>query len=333
MRIISNYEGSSINLLSYNDENNSAFLSLKEENDGYSQYYNFIADNKTINVGKIFIKNIDFSKYYNESFVYLPYERRASNWERISSNMLTVRNDTLEIIVPPNEITEVSLVPRYTQNELNQFVETIFGYNFINIKQDVLTKIEIGSTTLPTVFVIGRQHPGETLSSFFIEGMIKSIIENGLHEKYHYVFYPIVNTLGVKNGCHRYVNGIDFNRSWALENPPQEITYLKNELDLYNIKYFIDVHDDEITPNNYIRTNGKFSKEQFSNFDILKFINPLNRWVKEFVYQGDFIDLHEKTANDYALKKYKCTSILVELSIRKDYTDCKNTGYQFALEL
>lgn len=333
MKIISDYEGSSIDILSYDVESNSVKLSLKKENDKYSQYYNFIVENTENKEGTIFIKNIKLSKYYEKNSIYLPYKKVSYDWEKISPDQFSVKDDTIEIIINPNERVEISLVPKYTQKELNEFMGTLKNYDFINIYQDLITKIEIGSTTFPTIFVIGRQHPGETLSSFFIEGMINSIIKNKLYNKYHFVFYPIVNTLGVKNGCHRYVNGIDFNRSWNISNPPEEIIYLKSELDLYKVKCFIDVHNDEITPINYIRANGNLPKKQFKNLNVLKSMGPLYRIIRGIIKQKKIIDVHSKTAREYVRKKYKCISILVELSMNEDYKGCEKIGYQFILDL
>lgn len=333
MKIISNYDGSSIDILSYDDNTNSIQLSLKKEKDDYGQYYNFIAENTKNIKGTIFIKNIRLSKYYEKNSIYLPYQRFSSNWKKINSDQFSVTDDTIKIIINPNEKVEISLVPRYTQENLDEFTKTLENYNFINIRQDSLTKIEIGNTKNPTVFVIGRQHPGETLSSFFIEGMINSIIKNKLYNKYHFVFYPIVNTLGVKNGCHRYVNGIDFNRSWNVNNPPNEIKYLKEELNLYKIKYFIDVHNDEITPINYIRADGNLPKKQFYNLKVLKSMSPFYRMIRGIIKQRKIIDVHSKTAREYVRKKFKCISILVELSMKEDYKSCEKTGFQFILDL
>ena len=45
MKIITDYDGSSIDILSFDQKSNSVNVSLRKENDGYSQYYNFIVDN------------------------------------------------------------------------------------------------------------------------------------------------------------------------------------------------------------------------------------------------------------------------------------------------
>lgn len=327
MKLISNYEGSSIEFISYDEKTNSVQLSLRLENDDFNPYYNFIVDNKNGDLAKVFINNIDFSKYYNKNYIYLPYKKVYKTWERISTEDLSAKNDTLGITIHPNEVAEISLIPRYTRQDLTNFVKTIMEYDFINIKHDILTKIEIGDKNRPSIFVIGRQQPGETLASFFIEGMINSIIKNNLYKKYHYVFFPIVNTLGVQTGCYHYIDGIDFNKSWNLGAPPREIGQIIKTLELYKPKYFIDVHNNEIIPTNRIKAEGNLPKDTFTNFELLKPMSSLRRLIE------NIIDLHEQTAIEYVKEEYDCTSILIDLSMKNDYKECEEIGYQFISEL
>lgn len=333
MKIITDYDGSSIEIKSYNKETNSVELSLRKENGGYSQYYNFFVENEEDKEGIIHIHNIKLSKYYEKDSIYLPYFKVKDKWERINKEQFEAKESELIIKIKPMQKGEISLVPRYTQNDLDKFTEKLKEYDFIKIYNEVLTKIEIGEDTNPTIFVIGRQHPGETLSSFFIEGMIQSIIQNKLYENNHFVIYPIANTIGVKEGCHRYVNGVDFNRSWNVSNPPREIQYLKKELASYKMTYFIDVHNDEITPVDYIRANGKFDYEQIADLKVLKSMSPLYRLIRGIIKQRKIIDIHSKTAREYVRKKYKCTSILIELSMNSEDDRCRNKGCNFIFEL
>lgn len=336
MKIISNYEGSSIDILKYNDNQNIAYLSLKKENNSYSQYYNFIIENNQNKDGYVYIQNIKLSKYYDKDSIFFPYKRllTSNDWNRIDNNSFSISDNMLMIKLNPNEKFEISLVPRYTNEHLERFLDTIKNLEYVKISHNIIPKIELGDSNLPTIFVIGRQHPGETLSSFFIEGMINSIINSKqLLSKYHFVFYPIVNTIGVKNGCHRYINGTDFNRVWQSNKCPEEIKYIKKELQLYNIVYFIDVHNDEITPMDYIRVSGNFTKEKIADFVVLKAMNPLYRLLRSIVKQKKIINISFKTAREYVRKKYGCTSILIELSMKENYTNSTIKGKKFIHEL
>ena len=336
MNVLSNYDGSSIDILKYNNDENSVYLSLKKENDSYSQYYNFIIDNNQNTDGYIYIQNIKLSKYYDKDSIFFPYKRldASNDWQRIDDSSFSIADNMLIIKVEPNAKFEISLVPRYTKEHLERFFDTIKNFEYLKISNNIIPKVDLGNTKLPTIFVIGRQHPGETLSSFFIEGMINSIIQNNkLLAKYHFVFYPIVNTIGVKNGCHRYIDGIDFNRVWQSNKAPKEIQFIKEELRLYNLLYFIDVHNDEITPMDYIRISGNINRKSIAGLTVLKSMNPLYRLLRSIIKQKKIINLSYKTAREYVKKHYGCTSILIELSMKENYKDSILKGKKFILEL
>ena len=335
MKITTNYDGSSIEIINNNEELNIVELSLKKENKKYSHYYNFKVENEKKEKGTIIIKNIDNSPYYSNETVYLPYIKKPqSEWEKIDSKTVSILKDRLEIKIEPEENMEISLVPRYTHNELNEFIKTIKSESKINIEEDVLTKIEFGEKSAPTILVIGRQHPGETLSSFFIEGMIKAVLSNQeKFKKYHFVFFPIVNVIGVQKGNHRYTNNVDYNRSWNKKDTPKEIKYLKEQIKLNRIKYFIDIHNDEITSKDYIRTDFNIEKEQIANIQVLKDVTKLRRFIRALIKERKIIKLKDKTAREYVKKIYKCKSILLELSMKEDYRKLEKKGFKFILEL
>ncbi|MBQ3145175.1 MAG: hypothetical protein IJB90_01095 [Clostridia bacterium] len=335
MKITTNYDGSSIEIINNNKELNIVELSLKKENKKYSHYYNFKVENEKKEKGTILIKNIDSSPYYSKESVYLPYIKKPqSEWKKIASKTVSILKDRLEIKIEPEESMEISLVPRYTQNELNEFIRTIKSESKIKIEEDILTKIEFGEKSAPTILVIGRQHPGETLSSFFIEGMIKAALSNqGNLKKYHFIFFPLVNVTGVQKGNHRYTNNVDYNRSWNKKDSPKEIKYLKEQIKLNEIKYFIDVHNDEVTSKDYIRTDLNIDKKQIANIQILKDVTKFRRFIRALVKEGKIIKLKDKTAREYIKKKCKCKSILLELSMKEDYQKVEKKGFEFILEL
>ena len=145
----------------------------------------------------------------------------------------------------------------------------------MKIENDIVVKLVIGDVGKPANILIARQHPGETLSSFFLEGIIKEILSNkNLLDNYCFVIFPLVNINGVKYGSHRYYNNNDFNRCWNGNNI-KEINYIKNELKKYNINDFIDIHNDELTNFSYVRTNNKINND--IGFTIL---NDMNKFVR-----------------------------------------------------
>lgn len=177
--------------------------------------------------------------------------------------------------------------------------------------------------------MIGRQHPGETLSSFFIEGMIEEIIENKL--KYHFLIYPIVNQEGVKNGNHRYFNETDYNRSWNKQDAPQEIKYIREMVKKTKPQYFIDVHNDEISSKDYVTMKSNIT--EIGGIQVLKPRSTIKRFIRAIIKQHKIINPRLKTAREYIQQEYNCKSILIELSMNEEYTKAKNKGKKFIIDL
>lgn len=325
MRIVSDYDGASIKVDRIDYSNNSAYLSLVEENKNASHYYNFIAINESPNTGKVIIANLNQSAYYSKNN-FSPYQRLGDTWSKMDKSSYSIEGSNIVFFVPGNSAKEISLLPRYIKKDLINFCKS----NNIAYKDTTLIKIELGNVKKATTFIIGRQHPGETLSSFFIEGIIKEIVSNPeLQENYHFLIYPIVNTIGVQKGNHRYTSGVDFNRSWNEPSPPSEIYYLKSELQkCNNLQYFIDVHNDEITPTDYIRMTNQSSKT-IGNIQVLESMSNARRFLRALFKQKKIINLNQQTAREYVEKKYSCTGILVELSMNDDFNEIPKKGKVF----
>ena len=196
MNILYNYDGASIKLIKNDIENNILYLSLNEENGKYSHYYNFIIENQEERNGVIYIKNMQNSPYYRKDIKNIPYIK-VDKWKRLKDFSINDENE-LVINIKPKTKQEISLVPRYVQENLEQFLGKEDNKKIKSVFYPV-DEVIIGDIKLPAIIFIARQHPGETLSSFFIEGVIEEILNSkDILEKYCFVIYPIVNMDGVK---------------------------------------------------------------------------------------------------------------------------------------
>ncbi len=110
-------------------------------------------------------------------------------------------------------------------------------------------------------WVIARQHPGETMGSWWIEGLLERLIdpENeaaaSLCEKATLNIVPCMNLDGAKRG-HLRTNaaGTDLNRAWrnaSMEKSP-EVYMVRERMRATGVDFFLDVHGDEAIPNNFL---------------------------------------------------------------------------------
>jgi hypothetical protein len=111
--------------------------------------------------------------------------------------------------------------PRYRNIlTITKLCETA-GKNTVNLITISAGKIPVEDCKV--VWVLGRQHPVETTSSFMVEGLVTHLLETvareggkgGMIDQYVFKIVPMVNPDGVIHGNTRAeLTGIDPNRVW-----------------------------------------------------------------------------------------------------------------------
>ena len=111
------------------------------------------------------------------------------------------------------------------------------------------------------IWLIARQHPGETMAQWIAEGIILQLAEHFAkqHANSSAVSFYIVanmNPDGTALGNHRTnANGINLNRHWATPDPLlcPEVYWVKQAMLQYGVDAFIDIHGDETLPYNFMQ--------------------------------------------------------------------------------
>lgn len=111
------------------------------------------------------------------------------------------------------------------------------------------------------IWVTARQHPGESMAEWFIEGLLGRLLddEDGAVRKLlqNNVFYvvPNMNPDGSVRG-HLRTNaaGVNLNREWekpSLEQSP-EVYHVLRAMDQTGVDMYLDIHGDENLPYNFV---------------------------------------------------------------------------------
>lgn len=111
------------------------------------------------------------------------------------------------------------------------------------------------------IWVTARQHPGETMAEWFIEGFLSRLLDDedgvarSLLESCVFYVIPNMNPDGSVRG-HLRTNaaGVNLNREWAepsLEKSP-EVYYVLNMMQATGVDFYLDVHGDEVLPYNFV---------------------------------------------------------------------------------
>jgi murein tripeptide amidase MpaA len=111
------------------------------------------------------------------------------------------------------------------------------------------------------VWVIARQHPGETMAEWFVEGLVERLIDASdpvaraalALADFHIV--PNMNPDGsVRGNLRTTATGANLNREWlapSMELSP-EVFLVRQRMEETGVDLFIDAHGDEALPYNFV---------------------------------------------------------------------------------
>ena len=150
-------------------------------------------------------------------------------------------------------------------------------------------------------WIIARQHPGETMAEWLVEGLLHRLLDEDdpvasalLHKAVFYVV-PNMNPDGSYRGHLRNnAAGMNLNRAWAqptMERSP-EVFLVRQKMEATGVDFFLDVHGDEGLPYNFIagsdgipRWNDRLAHLQGRYVDELLRLSP--DFQKDFGYPVD----------------------------------------------
>ena len=111
------------------------------------------------------------------------------------------------------------------------------------------------------VWAVGRQHSGETMASWWMEGALDCLLDpadpvgQGLRQAATVHLAPLVNIDGAARGNLRgNAAGIDLNRQWHGPDPAKapEIAAVLAAMDATGVDLSLDVHGDETLPHVFV---------------------------------------------------------------------------------
>lgn len=190
-------------------------------------------------------------------------------------------------------------------------------------------------TVKPRIWIIARQHPGETMAEWFVEGMIRRLTGMGdwagdpigarLRESAVIRLVPNMNPDGSALGNLRTnAAGANLNREWMTPDVQRspEVLSVRSAIAQTGIDMFFDIHGDEVLPYNFVAGSEMlpdFTAEQLatqSSFvSRFKAISPDFQDVEGYPvgkYQEDALTL----ASKYMAHQYGCLSLTLEMPFK-----------------
>ena len=182
-----------------------------------------------------------------------------------------------------------------------------------------------------TLWMIARQHPGESMAEWFIEGFLNRLLDaddpvaKRVLEQAVYYIVPSMNPDGAFNGNLRTnAAGIDLNRAWAQPSAEQspEVYYVQQLMQQTGVDCFLDIHGDEELPYNF--ADGC---EGIPNYDrrhqaleeafksVLLALSP--DFQTEYGYEKDAPgQANLSLASQYVGETYRCLSFTIEMPFK-----------------
>lgn len=279
IKVNTRFDGGSIDVVNLNNPQNLQFKIRKDTNSHFAQWFYFQLNNVKGQHLKLRIDDLKNSAYpggWENYNVCVSYDNQY--WFRLASHF---DGDNLDfsLIAESNSVYFAYFEPYSYQRHLE-----LIGYSN---QSSLVTHHILGETAEKRnldllivgnieakhkIWITARQHPGETMAEWFMEGLIHKLLdeEDALSRTLltDCVFYlvPNMNPDGACNGNLRVnTKGVNLNREWltpSIEKSP-EVYFVRQKMQETGVTMSFDIHGDENLP--YVFTAGCFDNPSFSS--------------------------------------------------------------------
>jgi murein tripeptide amidase MpaA len=181
------------------------------------------------------------------------------------------------------------------------------------------------------VWILARQHPGETMGQWFMEGVLERLLDaddadaRAVLEGAVFHLVPLMNPDGAAHGNQRTnAAGRNLNREWLSPSHKEspEVFAVRKAMIASGVDLFLDVHGDEDTP--YVFAAGCEGNPGYSpRIDALEdlFMRSLMELDEDFQRRYGY-DLDEpgeadlSVAANYAGERFDCLALTLEMPFK-----------------
>ena len=269
MRITANFDAGNIDVISLEDKKNIQLAIRPDEGGEFFQWFNFRLEGQ---INEQYVLNIlnagqaAFPAGWEDYQAVASYDREY--WFRLPTSYQDGKL-TINVELEYDSI-QIAFFAPYSYERHQDLLAAVQMHPFVTLehlgdtldKRDLtLVKISDGDSSSEdnkrNIWITARQHPGETMAEWLVEGLIYSLLDGDnatgklLLDKANFYIVPNMNPDGSVRG-HLRTNavGTNLNREWSnpsLEKSP-EVFYVINKMEATGVDLFYDVHGDEEIP-------------------------------------------------------------------------------------
>lgn len=269
MNIFSNFESGNINVVNADSPQNIQLTIPADKHTDIAQWFHFRLESEAQVSHHFEIQGLAKSAYpegWKDYDVVASYDREE--WFRIPAKF---DGDTLQFdIIPEHESMFFAYFAPYSYDRHQDLLHSAQTHpackletlGVTNDNNDIsLLTIGEPSPEKKNIWIIGRQHPGETMAEWFIEGFLQRLLDEtdtvgrSLLDKVVIRAVPNMNPDGSIRG-HLRTNGlgVNLNREWqtpSMERSP-EVYLVRERMLETGVDMFLDIHGDEAIPYNFV---------------------------------------------------------------------------------
>ncbi|BDM64166.1 hypothetical protein NFHSH190041_16180 [Shewanella sp. NFH-SH190041] len=265
MRISANFDAGNIQVISLDDKDNIQLAIRPDEGGEFFQWFNFRFEGQAGSIYRLNITNAGESSYtkgWENYQAVASYDRQS--WFRLPTRY---ENGQLLIEVALDcEAIQIAYFAPYSYERHLDLLSAVQLHPEVSLEHLGLTldgrdmtlvKVGDGNPDKKNIWITARQHPGETMAEWLIEGLLNRLLDSecatakALLDKANFYIVPNMNPDGSARG-HLRTNaiGVNLNREWqtpSLEKSP-EVYYVTQKMQQTGVDLFYDVHGDEGLP-------------------------------------------------------------------------------------
>jgi murein tripeptide amidase MpaA len=220
------------------------------------------------------------------------------------------------------------------QSELTELVslgQTVDGRDFDML---VIEDSEVDLAEKLNVWMIARQHPGETMAEWFVEGFLESLLDQdnpssrSLLQQCRFHVVPNMNPDGSYRGNLRTnATGANLNREWqkpSMAGSP-EVYLVREQMHARGVDMFLDIHGDEAIPYNFVagcEGNPNYNERLKNLEDTFKAAWHAASPDFQDVYKYDDDEPGKgdlRIATNYVGQTFNCLSYTVEMPFKDNH--------------
>jgi len=340
IRISSQFDSGAIEVLDCADVSNIR-LNLPSDNAAaFRQWFHFRLQGARGQACSISFENAGQSAYpggWDGYRVVASYDRR--NWFRLSAGQYDGERYTFRITPDFDSVYFAYFEPYSWERHLELLgeadaspVATVTDLGATPDGRD-LNLITVGRPApgRRNVWITARQHPGETMAEFYVEGLLRRLYDTSdpvsrrLLERACFHVVPNMNPDGSLRGNLRTnARGTNLNRAWRepdMQSSP-EVALVRARMEATGVDVFLDIHGDETLPYVFIDGNGMVPgftdahREQERRFtDALLAASPDFQMVQGYA-PDRFTDELLTLASKWVYHRFGCLALTLEMPFK-----------------